>query len=133
MATPRRRAWRWAAATAAVATGARLYATRRYFQTAPGPAALSCTRTSARRGRLRRSAVFRGDGVPRGDGAPVLLVQGFLTRRFYLGTLRAWLERLGYRARVAETGWNADCYDVSADRVMAELESLSGRAGRRVH
>src|SRR5688572_4583772 len=146
MATPRRRAWRWAAATAAVATGARLYATRRYFQTAPGPAAfmhedLRTAWTPAWREmlagvqwlRLRRSAVFRGDGVPRGDGAPVLLVQGFLTRRFYLGTLRAWLERLDYRARVAETGWNADCYDVSADRVMAELESLSGRAGRRVH
>jgi len=120
--------------------------TRRYFKTAPGPAAfmhedLRTAWTPAWREalagvqwlRLQRSAVFRGEGVPRGDGAPVLLVQGFLTRRFYLGTLRAWLERLGYRTRVAETGWNADCYDVSADRVMAELESLSGRTRRRVH
>jgi len=146
MATPRRRAWSWAAAAAAVATGAALYTTRRYFETAPGPAAfmhedLRTAWTPAWREtlaavqwlRLRRSAVFRGDGVPRGDGAPVLLVQGFLTRRFYLGTLRAWLERLGHHTRVAETGWNADCYDVSADRVMAELESLSGRTQRRVH
>ena len=39
MATPRRRAWSWAAAATAVATGAGLYTTRRYFETAPGPAA----------------------------------------------------------------------------------------------
>jgi triacylglycerol lipase len=83
--------------------------------------------------RLRRSAVYRGEGVPRGDGAPVLLVQGFLTRPLYLGTLRAWLERLGYRVRVADVGWNADCYDVVADRVMAEVESLSRDTQRRVH
>jgi pimeloyl-ACP methyl ester carboxylesterase len=145
MARRRRRAWLWAAATA-VAAAARTYATRRYFRTSPGPTTfvhedLRTAWTPVWREvltgvqwlRLRRSAVYRGEGVPRGDGAPVLLVQGFMTRHVYLETLRAWLARLGYRVRVADVGWNADCYEVLADRVLREAETLSGETGRRVH
>jgi pimeloyl-ACP methyl ester carboxylesterase len=83
--------------------------------------------------RLRRSRVYRGQGMPRGDGSPVLLVQGFLTRPLYLETLRAWLERLGYRARIANVGWNTDCYDVTADRVLTQTERLRGEGPQRVH
>ena len=145
MARRGRRTWAWAAV--AVAAGARVYATRRYFETAPGPTAfihedLRTAWTPAWREmltavqwmRLRRSPVYRGEGVPRGDGSPVVLVQGFLTRPMYLETLRGWLERLGYRVRIAEVGWNADCYDVLTDRVRAELESFrGGDAAQRVH
>lgn len=83
--------------------------------------------------RLQRSAVYRGEGVPHGDGSPVVIVQGFLTRRHYLGTLRRWLERIGYRARIAEVGWNADCLDVLADQIVAQTASARGAAGRPVH
>ena len=146
MARRGRQLWLWAAAATAVATAARVYTARRYFKTSSGPTTfmhedLRTAWTPAWREaltgvqwlRLRRSAVYRGEGVPRGDGAPVLLVQGFLTHRMYLGTLRAWLERLGYRVRVADVGWNADCYDILADRVMAEAESLSRDTEQRVH
>ena len=146
MTMQRPHVWWWATAATAAATAARLYATRRYFKTSPGPMAfmhedLRTAWTPAWREaltgvqwlRLRRSAVYRGDGVPRGDGSPVLLVQGFLTRRIYLATLRGWLERLGYRPRIAEIGWNADCLDVLADRVVAQTESARGPARQGVH
>jgi pimeloyl-ACP methyl ester carboxylesterase len=83
--------------------------------------------------RLQRSRVYRVEGVPRGDGSPVLLVHGFLTWGLYLRTMRAWLERLGYRARIAHIGWNADCYDVLADHLRAETERFAGPPRRRVH
>jgi pimeloyl-ACP methyl ester carboxylesterase len=82
---------------------------------------------------LRRSAVYGGAGIPRGDGAPVIVVHGFLTRGAYLSTLRDWLERVGYRARVAEIGWNADCLDVLADRLIEMVERVARESGRPVH
>ena len=100
---------------------AHVYATRRYFPTSSGPTtflhddirtawtpAWQEMLTGLQWLRLLRSAVYRGEGVPRGDGSPVLLVQGFLTRSVYLETLRARLERIGYRTGVADLGWGAD-------------------------
>src|SRR4051794_18660630 len=42
--------------------------------------------------------VYRGEGVPQGDGAPVLLVPGFLAGDASLQVMQGWLQRLGYRA-----------------------------------
>ena len=83
--------------------------------------------------KLRRSAVYRGDGVPRGAGEPVLLVHGFLTSGAYLEPLREWLQGIGYTARTSEIGWNADCIDVMTDRLLAELATLCARHDRGVH
>ncbi len=47
---------------------------------------------------LLRDPVFRGRGVPRGDGRPVLLVPGFLAGDWTLRVLEGWLQRIGYRA-----------------------------------
>jgi pimeloyl-ACP methyl ester carboxylesterase len=40
--------------------------------------------------------IFFGDGVPRGDGHPVMVLPGFLASDNYLRPLRGWLERMGY-------------------------------------
>jgi pimeloyl-ACP methyl ester carboxylesterase len=130
----------------AAAAAMRLYATRRYFETTPGPTTFmhEDVRTAWTPGwremltgmqwiRLRRSAVYRGEGVPRGDGSPVLIVQGFLTRGFYLDPLHGWLERLGYRPRIAHIGWNADCLDALGDRIVAQIARARVNGGRRVH
>jgi triacylglycerol lipase len=143
---PMERAGRWAWTLPAAAIAAYVYATRRYFRISPGPtepvhedlrtAWTPMWRellTPAQWLRLRCAAIYRGDGVPRGDGSPVLLVHGFLTWGLYLGTMRAWLERLGYHARIAHIGLNADCYDVLADRLRAETERFAGPPRRRVH
>jgi pimeloyl-ACP methyl ester carboxylesterase len=47
---------------------------------------------------LLRDPVFRGRGVPRGDGRPVLLVPGFLSGDWSLRVLHGWLQRIGYTA-----------------------------------
>jgi pimeloyl-ACP methyl ester carboxylesterase len=46
---------------------------------------------------LLASPVYYGIGVPRGDGAPVLVSPGFLGSDDYLSLLRGWLRRVGYR------------------------------------
>ena len=45
---------------------------------------------------LRASPIFYGWGVKRGDGAPVVVVPGFLGSDLYLLELRCWLGRIGY-------------------------------------
>jgi pimeloyl-ACP methyl ester carboxylesterase len=50
---------------------------------------------------LLRDPVFRGRGVPRGDGRPVLLVPGFLAGDWTLRILDSWLRRIGYDARLS--------------------------------
>src|SRR5262245_14265978 len=82
---------------------------------------------------LRRSPVYRGEGVLRGDGAPVVLVHGFLTKGSYLSELAAWLTRVGSRARVAAIGWNAACPGVLAYRLLEVVRRLRDEAGRPVH
>ena len=47
---------------------------------------------------LLRDPVFRGRGIPRGDGRPVLLLPGFLSGDWSLRMLHAWLGRIGYRS-----------------------------------
>jgi triacylglycerol lipase len=40
--------------------------------------------------------VYRGRGVPRGDGRTVLLIPGFLSGDWSMRLLHSWLERIGY-------------------------------------
>jgi len=46
--------------------------------------------------RLLRDPVYRGWGVPRGDGDTVLVLPGLFAGDNYLRPLRGWLRRLGY-------------------------------------
>ena len=46
---------------------------------------------------LLRDPVFRGRGVPRGDGRPVLLIPGFLAGDWTMRVMDGWLGRIGYR------------------------------------
>src|SRR5438046_9580477 len=49
---------------------------------------------------LLRDPVFRGRGVPRGDGRPVLLIPGFLSGDSALRILHGWLGRVGYQSHL---------------------------------
>lgn len=82
---------------------------------------------------LRASAVGRRRDVAPGDGAPVVLVHGFLTTGLYLAPLRRWLTALGYDAHVADIGWNVGCFAALADRLIADVGAVSRRSGRPVH
>jgi pimeloyl-ACP methyl ester carboxylesterase len=82
--------------------------------------------------RLLVDPVFRGAGVARGDGAPVLLVPGFLAGDASLAVMRRWLERIGYAPAASGIAFNVDCSDRALDRLEARAERLHQRTGRRV-
>jgi triacylglycerol lipase len=82
--------------------------------------------------RLFADPVWRGIGVPRGDGSPVLLIPGFLAGDSSLTIMARWLKRLGYRPRRAGIVFNARCSDVAVDRLAAGLARISLQTGSRV-
>jgi triacylglycerol lipase len=82
--------------------------------------------------RLLVDPVFRGHGVPRGDGRPVLLLPGFGGGDQTLLVLAAWLARIGYSPHTCGFVANLGCSDRSLDRVEHRLERLHADHGRRV-
>src|SRR3954468_787373 len=81
---------------------------------------------------LLRDPVLRGAGVPRGDGAPVLLVPGFLAGDASLSLMARWLKRLGHRPCRSRIRANVDCWGEALPRLEAELDGLAERHGRSV-
>ena len=81
---------------------------------------------------LRRDPVLRGKGVPRGDGAPVMLIPGFLASDVSLGLMAAWLKRIGYQPTRAQMRANVDCAERALGRLEELLVAKHERAGRPV-
>lgn len=81
---------------------------------------------------LRRDPVWRGEGVSRGRGRPVLLVPGFLAGDASLATLAGWLRRAGYRPSRAGLRMNVDCAAETLAGLEARLELLAERYGTTV-
>ena len=78
---------------------------------------------------LLASPVYYGIGVPRGDGAPVLLIPGFLGSDDYLVTLRGWLRRIGYRPFSS----GLHCIEPLARlraQLLGRVEAVAGQARR---
>jgi len=84
------------------------------------------------RAALMRDAVWRGQGIPHGDGAPVMLVPGFLAGDATLGVMAQWLKRIGYRPCRAGIRVNVDCTARSLERLEAQLERFVAKHGRKV-
>lgn len=82
---------------------------------------------------LRLSSVYAGRGVPHGDGAPVLLVPGFLCSDLPLRPLGHWLERLGYDPYFSGIRINAGCLNAIGSGVVERVEEIHSATGRRVH
>jgi len=66
---------------------------------------------------LLRDPVFRGRGVPRGDGRPVLLIPGFLSGDWHLRVMEGWLTRIGYRSYLSGILFNI----LHSERMLAGL------------
>lgn len=82
--------------------------------------------------RLLADPVFFGQGIPRGAGAPVLAIPGFLAGDASLALMRSWLWRIGYGAHSAGIAANVDCSDRAADALERRLERIADQSGRRV-
>lgn len=81
--------------------------------------------------RLVMTPVFRGEGVTRGDGAPVLLIPGFLAGDSSLSVMRGWLGRIGYEPHPSGIRSNVDCSDRAVDTLERRLEAIADRSGRK--
>ena len=82
---------------------------------------------------LRMSRIYRGEGVPHGNGDAVVLIPGFLVSDWYLGELYGWLRRIGYRPYLSRIGVNADCLDVLGDRLLHTIDDAFRETGGPVH
>lgn len=82
--------------------------------------------------RLFNSAVWRGGGVPDGEGRPVLLVPGFLAGDGSLAAMTRWLRANGYRTQRAGIRANVGCSEDCLGRLEARLEELAFETGERV-
>lgn len=89
-------------------------------------------RWQAQLARLLVDPIYRGEGVPRGDGRSVVLVPGFLAGDFTLGVLGGWLRRIGYQPHGSGISFNVDCFDRALDRFEERVGELHAQAGRRV-
>jgi pimeloyl-ACP methyl ester carboxylesterase len=84
------------------------------------------------RAALAGDPVWRGRGVGRGRGQPVLLIPGFLAGDVSLGAMAQWLERIGYRPCAAGIRANVDCTARAVQRLERQLDELADRHGRSV-
>ena len=81
---------------------------------------------------LFRSSVWRGGGVPAGDGRPVLLIPGFMAGDGSLGTMTRWLRENGYYTRRAGIRLNVGCSTEACARLEEKIERFASDAGERV-
>jgi len=81
---------------------------------------------------LRRSPVYRGHGVPAGDGRAVMLIPGFLAGDGSLATMTHWLRENGYHTRRAGIRANVSCSKVACERLEARLEGFAEHTGQKV-
>lgn len=66
--------------------------------------------------------IFRGRGLPPGDGRAVSVLPGLFGGDLYLRPLRGWLRRLGYRPMASGLTVNAGCLERLSRRPWAGLE-----------
>jgi len=89
-------------------------------------------RWQAELARLLVDPVYRGEGVTRGRGEPVVLIPGFLAGDGSLRVMRGWLDRMGYDAHAAGIVANVDCSDRALNRLDELVERIHRRTGRKV-
>jgi len=83
--------------------------------------------------RLHASSVYYGLGVPKGNGAAVIVVPGFMGTDTYLIELHQWLKRIGYTPYMSRIGHNADCPSVLLEHLLSTTRRAFEDTGRKVH
>lgn len=82
---------------------------------------------------LHLSPVYYGFGVPQGDGSATIVVPGFLGSDIYLYELYLWLNRIGYKSYLSNIGWNADCLDTLAAKLISTIKEAHKETGKKVN
>ncbi len=82
---------------------------------------------------LHLAPVYYGFGVPKGDGSPTVVVPGFLGSDIYLYELHLWLSRIGYKSYLSNIGWNADCLNTLAEKLIVTIKRAYKETGKKVN
>jgi len=82
--------------------------------------------------RLLSGAVYRGNGVPRGRGEPILLIPGFLAGDWSLRVMAGWLSRLGYRPHLSGIACNVRDPNKTGELLAQRLPYLVRETGSPV-
>lgn len=82
--------------------------------------------------RIRRHPIYLGDGLPAGDGTPVLLVPGFMGGDDSFKPMREWLDRLGYHPEVGGLAFNIRYSEAVVRQLVARLVDVYAWHGRKV-
>src|SRR3954469_22363746 len=93
---------------------------------------LAEVRWQAELARLLVDPVYRGEGVPHGDGMPALLMPGFLAGDISLSVMAGLLDRIGYEPHGSGMVFNVDCSNRALERLDARLADIHERTGRPV-
>ena len=83
--------------------------------------------------RLKTSPVFLGQTIPRGNGAAVVTIPGFMCSDLYTNGLTNWLQRMGYQAYPSGLARNNDCVEKLLHQVTATIETAATETGGKVH
>lgn len=81
---------------------------------------------------LVRDPVFRGRGVPHGDGRPVLLIPGFMAGDWMLRVLDGWLGRVGYRTYLSGILVNVLYSERTLSGLRRKVAEIQKETGSRV-
>jgi predicted alpha/beta hydrolase family esterase len=83
---------------------------------------------------LHASPVYYGFGIPRGDGAGVVVIPGFLGNDEYLAHMHGWLDRIGYRTYVSGINVNAECPNLLIrEKLSKTIDKALNETGGKVH
>lgn len=72
------------------------------------------------------------EGLPRGDGHPVMVLPGFLGSDTYNAPFRRFLTRLGYKVHGWGLGQNLGPRDGALEKLMARVDNLTQRHGEAI-
>ena len=81
---------------------------------------------------LLRDPVYRGRGVPPGDGRPVLLIPGFLAGDWTLRVMHSWLGRIGYHAYLSGILLNVHHSERMLSGLRRKVTEIRKETGARV-
>jgi pimeloyl-ACP methyl ester carboxylesterase len=81
---------------------------------------------------LLRDPVFRGRGVPHGDGRPVLLIPGFLAGDWTMRMLHSWLGRIGYQSHLSGILLNVQHSERLLSGLARKVTEIKKETGARV-
>ncbi len=82
--------------------------------------------------RFLRSPVLAGEGIPHGDGRPVVLLPPAAAGDWLMPIMLSWLRRLDYDAYRSSISLHVDCSDRTMSRVLPRVEEIGDRHGRKV-